>query len=214
MSKLNMEGQELRDYIDLSASIIEPDIEDIYITKRLLTQDGMSEEDVDSFIGAKIREHDKYFSAMDDEEYNEYVSDEKDRIFEEMAKAQEEAGPDGDASPRARALAELRDVDLEHMPSLAEMMLANLNIIDGKVKQVMFIKRGMEEVGIDPTDIAFAITDSAKEFDERFMKMPQDEFDEYMFNKILGRLLGEDIPMELADGDEVLIPGEDPLSAA
>ena len=31
MGKLNMEGQELRDYIALSASIIEPCIEDVYI---------------------------------------------------------------------------------------------------------------------------------------------------------------------------------------
>ena len=49
MGKLNT-AQALREYIDLSASIIEPCIEDIYISKRILTDEGHSPDEVDDFM--------------------------------------------------------------------------------------------------------------------------------------------------------------------
>jgi hypothetical protein len=55
----------------------------------------------------------------------------------------------------------------------------------------MFMKRGMENMGVDAGDIDFAIMDYAKECDERFAVMPEDELDQLMFNRMLESLLGE-----------------------
>lgn len=183
MGKLNMTEQEMRDYIDLSAAIIEPCIEDIYITKRLLMQDGMKADEVDDCIGEKILEHDGYFQSISDEAYDECVCMEKEKLAEAMA---------GRSEAKQECEEELKVLDPENMPSQAELIRNNLKLIGEKVKQVMFVKRGMEKMGVDPGDVAFAIMDYAKECDERYMNMLEDEFDQMVFNRILEELLGDE----------------------
>lgn len=177
MGKLNMKGQALRDYIDLSASIIEPCIEDIYISKRLLTDDGYSADEVDDFISEKIRHYDGYYQGLDEDAYKECVVEEKEKVLEHLAK------PDVDKFA----------IDPDHMPSTEEIAKENMLKITRNIRQIMFMKRGMEGMGVDAGDIAFAIMDYARECDERFQSMPEEELDEMIFNRVLEALLGDRI---------------------
>ena len=89
MGKLNT-AQALREYIDLSASIIEPCIEDIYISKRILTDEGHSPDEVDDFISERISHYDGYYQGLDEDAYNECVVREKERVLANLAKPIEE----------------------------------------------------------------------------------------------------------------------------
>ena len=174
MGKLNT-AQALREYIDLSASIIEPCIEDIYISKRILTDEGHSPDEVDDFISERISHYDGYYQGLDEDAYNECVVKEKERVLANLAKLIEERIA----------------IDPDHLPDSDEISIENIRKISKNIRQIMFMKRGMENMGVDAGDIAFAIMDYAKECDERFAVMPEDELDQLMFNRMLESLLGE-----------------------
>ena len=61
----------------------------------------------------------------------------------------------------------------------------------------MFMKRGMENMGVDAYGIACAIMDSAREYDEKYSNMPDDEFDKALFDRMLERLLGEPVDKDI-----------------
>ena len=180
MGKLNMEGQELRDYIELSASIMEPCIEDVFINKRLLMDVGMPAERVDDFIEEMIRQHDSFYQGLDEDEYNEYMIREKEKVLEQLSLPREE-----------------RIGHIPEKPDLADLCRENMNHMERNIRQVMFMKRGMEIMGVDPYSIACAIMDSAREYDEKYSGMPDDEFDKALFDRMLERLLGEPVDEEI-----------------
>ena len=180
MGKLNMEGQELRDYIALSASIIEPCIEDVYINKRLLMDVGMPAERVDDFIEELIRQYDSFYQGLDEDEYNECVMQEKERVMEDLSKTPEE-----------------RIGHIPEKPDLADLCRENMDHMERNIRQIMFMKRGMENMGVDAYGIACAIMDSAREYDEKYSNMPDDEFDKALFDRMLERLLGEPVDEDI-----------------
>ena len=105
------------------------------------------------------------------------MAEEKEKVLEHLAK------PDEDKFA----------IDPDHMPSTEEIAKENLLKITRNIRQIMFMKRGMEGMGVDAGDIAFAIMDYARECDERFQSMPEEELDEMIFNRLLEALLGDRI---------------------
>ena len=117
MGKLNT-AQALREYIDLSASIIEPCIEDIYISKRILTDEGHSPDEVDDFISERISHYDGYYQGLDEDAYNECVVKEKERVLANLAKPIEERIA----------------IDPDHLPDSDEISIENIRKIAKNIR--------------------------------------------------------------------------------
>ena len=59
-----------------------------------------------------------------------------------------------------------------------------INVMDLQIGKVIRVKRALALAGVDPEEVAMAIADTAKEFDERYMKMSVTEIEETMFRRM------------------------------
>ena len=236
MRQMNMD--ELREGIDLGRAVIEDNLMDMYITKKLLANEGFPEEDLDGFIAQKVREYEERYAAMEDEEFMASLTEEWERPAEdpdgtedltgcegaegpaehddaEAAKAAvrtatgDPAGHDDAEDPTAPAAARTATADPtaakaremeEELTRLAyiedpedpEFVEINpiailqglINVMDLQIGKVIRVKRALALAGVDPKEVAMAIADTAKEFDERYMKMSVTEIEETMFRRM------------------------------
>ena len=184
MRQMNMD--ELREGIDLGRAVIEDNLMDMYITKKLLANEGFPEEDLDGFIAQKVREHEERYAAMEDEEFMESLTEEW-----EHTTADPESTEDLEANARAidEELTRLAYIEDPEDPEFVEInpiaiLQGLINVMDLQIGKVIRVKRALALAGVDPEEVAMAIADTAKEFDERYMKMSVTEIEETMFRRM------------------------------
>ena len=226
MRQMNMD--ELREGIDLGRAVIEDNLMDMYITKKLLANEGFPEEDLDGFIAQKVREYEERYAAMEDEEFMASMTEEWERPAEDPDGTEDLTGCEGAEGPAehddaeaakvaartanedpATAAAAARTADPtvakaremeEELTRLAyiedpedpEFVEINpiailqglINVMDLQIGKVIRVKRALALAGVDPKEVAMAIADTAKEFDERYMKMSVTEIEETMFRRM------------------------------
>ena len=246
MRQMNMD--ELREGIDLGRAVIEDNLMDMYITKKLLANEGFPEEDLDGFIAQKVREYEERYAAMEDKEFMASLTEEWERPAEDpdgtvnltgcegaeepaaVTRAADPAnawtaaeGPtapaavtraadpanartaneDPTAQPAARTAdptaAKAREMEEEltrlafiEDPEDPEFVEINpiailqglINVMDLQIGKVIRVKRALALAGVDPEEVAMAIADTAKEFDEHYMKMSVTEIEETMFRRM------------------------------
>ena len=177
---------ELREGIDLGRAVIEDNLMDMYITKKLLANEGFPEEDLDGFIAQKVREHEERYAAMEDEEFMESLTEEW-----EHTTADPESTEDLEANARAidEELTRLAYIEDPEDPEFVEInpiaiLQGLINVMDLQIGKVIRVKRALALAGVDPEEVAMAIADTAKEFDERYMKMSVTEIEETMFRRM------------------------------
>ncbi len=202
MQQLN---NELRESITLGGGLIENFLEDLYITKRLLIDDGMEEKDLDSYIADKVREFGEFYSEMTEEEFFEALDAETE---EAHAKAQAEDGG--------------IEIDPEELfndegvldPNPMYLLQGLIGIIDDKVKKIMLVKQSLVNTGVDAEEITMAMTDYAKECDARYMNLSEEELSEEMFSKIMEaaniEFEGEEDEYEEENEDDEAAIGKEP----
>ena len=103
MRQMNMD--ELREGIDLGRAVIEDNLMDMYITKKLLANEGFSEEDLDGFIAQKVREHEERFAAMEDEEFLDCLTEEWAHPEADLSAEEDQAADDLEAAATQPAAA-------------------------------------------------------------------------------------------------------------
>lgn len=224
MRQMNMD--ELREGIDLGRAVIEDNLMDMYITKKLLANEGFPEEDLDGFIAQKVREYEERYAAMEDEEFMASLTEEWERPAEDPDGTEDLTGCEGaeepaavtraadpanartaaedpTAQPAARTAdptaAKAREMEEEltrlayiEDPEDPEFVEINpiailqglINVMDLQIGKVIRVKRALALAGVDPEEVAMAIADTAKEFDERYMKMSVTEIEETMFRRM------------------------------
>ncbi len=216
MRQMNMD--ELREGIDLGRAVIEDNLMDMYITKKLLANEGFPEEDLDGFIAQKVREYEERYAAMEDEEFMASLTEEWQRPAEDPDGTEDLTGCEGsDAPAKARTtiedptavkaqaanedptIAKAREMEEEltrlayiEDPEDPEFVEINpiailqglINVMDMQIGRVIKVKRALAVAGVDPEEVAMAISDTAKEFDERYMKMSEAEIEETMFRRM------------------------------
>lgn len=224
MRQMNMD--ELREGIDLGRAVIEDNLMDMYITKKLLANEGFPEEDLDGFIAQKVREYEERYAAMEDEEFMASLTEEWERPAEDPDGTEDLTGCEGaeepaavtraadpanawtaaedpTAQPAARTtdptVAKAREMEEEltrlayiEDPEDSEFVEINpiailqglINVMDLQIGKVIRVKRALALAGVDPEEVAMAIADTAKEFDERYMKMSVTEIEETMFRRM------------------------------
>ena len=225
MRQMNMD--ELREGIDLGRAVIEDNLMDMYITKKLLANEGFPEEDLDGFIAQKVREYEERYAAMEDEEFMASLTEEWERPAEDPDGTEDLTGCEGAEEPAAvtraadpanarttnedpaaapaaaRAedptVAKAREMEEEltrlayiEDPEDPEFVEINpiailqglINVMDLQIGKVIRVKRALALAGVDPEEVAMAIADTAKEFDERYMKMSETEIEETMFRRM------------------------------
>ena len=224
MRQMNMD--ELREGIDLGRAVIEDNLMDMYITKKLLANEGFPEEDLDGFIAQKVREYEERYAAMEDEEFMASLTEEWERPAEDPDGTEDLTGCEGAEEPAAvtRAadpanariaaedptapaaartadptVAKAREMEEEltrlayiEDPEDPEFVEINpiailqglINVMDLQIGKVIRVKRALALAGVDPEEVAMAIADTAKEFDERYMKMSVTEIEETMFRRM------------------------------
>ena len=184
MRQMNMD--ELREGIDLGRAVIEDNLMDMYITKKLLANEGFPEEDLDGFIAQKVREYEERYAAMEDEEFMASLTEEW-----EHTTADPESTEDLEANARAidEELTRLAYIEDPEDPEFVEInpiaiLQGLINVMDLQIGKVIRVKRALALAGVDPKEVAMAIADTAKEFDERYMKMSVTEIEETMFRRM------------------------------
>ena len=184
MRQMNMD--ELREGIDLGRAVIEDNLMDMYITKKLLANEGFPEEDLDGFIAQKVREYEERYAAMEDEEFMASLTEEW-----EHTTADPESTEDLEANARAidKELTRLAYIEDPEDPEFVEInpiaiLQGLINVMDLQIGKVIRVKRALALAGVDPKEVAMAIADTAKEFDERYMKMSVTEIEETMFRRM------------------------------
>ena len=184
MRQMNMD--ELREGIDLGRAVIEDNLMDMYITKKLLANEGFPEEDLDGFIAQKVREYEERYAAMEDEEFMANLTEEW-----EHTTADPESTEDLEANARAidEELTRLAYIEDPEDPEFVEInpiaiLQGLINVMDLQIGKVIRVKRALALAGVDPEEVAMAIADTAKEFDERYMKMSVTEIEETMFRRM------------------------------
>ena len=184
MRQMNMD--ELREGIDLGRAVIEDNLMDMYITKKLLANEGFPEEDLDGFIAQKVREYEERYAAMEDEEFMASLTEEW-----EHTTADPESTEDLEANARAidKELTRLAYIEDPEDPEFVEInpiaiLQGLINVMDLQIGKVIRVKRALALAGVDPEEVAMAIADTAKEFDERYMKMSVTEIEETMFRRM------------------------------
>ena len=202
MRQMNMD--ELREGIDLGRAVIEDNLMDMYITKKLLANEGFPEEDLDGFIAQKVREYEERYAAMEDEEFMASLTEEWERPAEDPDGTVDLTGCEGAGDPAAArtedpTVAKAREMEEEltrlayiEDPEDPEFVEINpiailqglINVMDLQIGKVIRVKRALALAGVDPEEVAMAIADTAKEFDERYMKMSVTEIEETMFRRM------------------------------
>ena len=226
MRQMNMD--ELREGIDLGRAVIEDNLMDMYITKKLLANEGFPEEDLDGFIAQKVREYEERYAAMEDEEFMASLTEEWERPAEDPAGTEDLTGCEGAEGPaehddaeaakvaartanedpataataartadptaaKAREMEEeltrLAYIEDPEDPEFVEInpiaiLQGLINVMDLQIGKVIRVKRALALAGVDPKEVAMAIADTAKEFDERYMKMSVTEIEETMFRRM------------------------------
>ena len=184
MRQMNMD--ELREGIDLGRAVIEDNLMDMYITKKLLANEGFPEEDLDGFIAQKVREYEERYAAMEDEEFMASLTEEW-----EHTTADPESTEDMEANARAidEELTRLDYIEDPEDPEFGEIsplaiLQGLINGMDLQIGKVIRVKRARALAGVDPEEVAMAIADTAKEVDERYMKMSVTEIEETMFRRM------------------------------
>ena len=181
-----MNMDELREGIDLGRAVIEDNLMDMYITKKLLANEGFPEEDLDGFIAQKVREYEERYAAMEDEEFMANLTEEW-----EHTTADPESTEDLEAKAREmeEELTRLAYIEDPEDPEFVEInpiaiLQGLINVMDLHIGKVIRVKRALALAGVDPEEVAMAIADTAKEFDERYMKMSVTEIEETMFRRM------------------------------
>ena len=212
MRQMNMD--ELREGIDLGRAVIEDNLMDMYITKKLLANEGFPEEDLDGFIAQKVREYEERYAAMEDEEFMASLTEEWERPAEDPDGTEDLTGCEGAEGPAehddaeaAKAAARTADptaakaremeeeltrlayIEDPEDPEFVEInpiaiLQGLINVMDLQIGKVIRMKRALALAGVDPEEVAMAIADTAKEFDERYMKMSVTEIEETMFRRM------------------------------
>ena len=228
MRQMNMD--ELREGIDLGRAVIEDNLMDMYITKKLLANEGFPEEDLDGFIAQKVREYEERYAAMEDEEFMASLTEEWERPAEDPDGTEDLTGCEGAEGPAehddaeaAKVAARTANEDPATAATAARMTTADptvakaremeeeltrlayiedpedpefveinpiailqglINVMDLQIGKVIRVKRALALAGVDPEEVAMAIADTAKEFDERYMKMSVTEIEETMFRRM------------------------------
>ena len=227
MRQMNMD--ELREGIDLGRAVIEDNLMDMYITKKLLANEGFPEEDLDGFIAQKVREYEERYAAMEDEEFMASLTEEWERPAEDPDGTEDLTGCEGAEGPaehddaeaakvaartanedpapaaartaitadptaaKAREMEEeltrLAYIEDPEDPEFVEInpiaiLQGLINVMDLQIGKVIRVKRALALAGVDPEEVAMAIADTAKEFDERYMKMSVTEIEETMFRRM------------------------------
>ena len=228
MRQMNMD--ELREGIDLGRAVIEDNLMDMYITKKLLANEGFPEEDLDGFIAQKVREYEERYAAMEDEEFMASLTEEWERPAEDPDGTEDLTGCEGAEGPaehddaeaakvaartanedpataaaaartatadptaaKAREMEEeltrLAYIEDPEDPEFVEInpiaiLQGLINVMDLQIGKVIRVKRALALAGVDPKEVAMAIADTAKEFDERYMKMSVTEIEETMFRRM------------------------------
>ena len=184
MRQMNMD--ELREGIDLGRAVIEDNLMDMYITKKLLANEGFPEEDLDGFIAQKVREYEERYASMEDEEFMASLTEEWVHTT-----ADPESTEDLEANARAidEELTRLAYIEDPEDPEFVEInpiaiLQGLINVMDLQIGKVIRVKRALALAGVDPEEVAMAIADTAKEFDERYMKMSVTEIEETMFRRM------------------------------
>ncbi|MBR3261333.1 MAG: hypothetical protein IKI86_05985 [Firmicutes bacterium] len=225
-----MNMDELREGIDLGRAVIEDNLMDMYITKKLLANEGFPEEDLDGFIAQKVREYEERYAAMEDEEFMASLTEEWERPAEDPDGTEDLTGCEGAEGPAehddaeaAKVAARTANEDPATAATAARMTTADptaakaremeeeltrlayiedpedpefveinpiailqglINVMDLQIGKVIRVKRALALAGVDPEEVAMAIADTAKEFDERYMKMSVTEIEETMFRRM------------------------------
>ena len=203
MRQMNMD--ELREGIDLGRAVIEDNLMDMYITKKLLANEGFPEEDLDGFIAQKVREYEERYAAMEDEEFMASLTEEWERPAEDPDGTEDLTGCEGAEEPAAATratdptaakakemeeeLTRLAYIEDPEDPEFVEInpiaiLQGLINVMDLQIGKVIRVKRALALAGVDPKEVAMAIADTAKEFDERYMKMSVTEIEETMFRRM------------------------------
>ncbi len=207
MRQMNMD--ELREGIDLGRAVIEGNLMDMYITKKLLANEGFSEEDLDGFIAQRVREYEERYAAMEEEEFMASLTEEWERPAEDPEGTEDLTGCEGTEDPAAAEAAALpatdpiaekaREMEEEltrqafiQDPEDPEFVEINpiailqglINVMDMQIGKIIKVKRALALAGVDPGEVAMAIADTAREFDERYMKMSETEIEETMFRRM------------------------------
>ncbi len=189
MRQMNMD--ELREGIELGKSVIEENLTDMYITKKLLMNEGFPEKDLDGFIAQKVREHEERCAAMEDEEFLEMLTEEWEHPEADMPAADDQAEADLEAAAQAidEELTRLAYIDDPEDPEFIELnpiaiLQGLINVMDMQIAKVIKVKRALAAAGVNPEEVAMAIADTASEFNERYMKMSEAEIEETMFRRM------------------------------
>ena len=194
MRQMNMD--ELREGIDLGRAVIEDNLMDMYITKKLLANEGFPEEDLDGFIAQKVREYEERYAAMEDEEFMETLTEEWERPAEDPDGTEDLTGHGANEDPTAAKAREMEEeltrlafIEDPEDPEFVEInpiaiLQGLINVMDLQIGKVIKVKRALALAGVDPEEVAMAIADTAREFDERYMKMSETEIEETMFRRM------------------------------
>ena len=168
--------------VKIGVSIMEPSIDDVFISKRVLMSDGIDEEDVDELISMKVREYSDLFGNMTNEELSAYVSDLSDELEGEI---------------------DYEDMDIEMIidellnETVEDHIRRMYEIIDLKIKEVFLIKRAMVlEEKVSQENLTEAILEKARDANEYYTNMNDDEICSAMDRRV------EDLtePWELTEG--------------
>ena len=224
MRQMNMD--ELREGIDLGRAVIEDNLMDMYITKKLLANEGFPEEDLDGFIAQKVREYEERYAAMEDEEFMASLTEEWERPAEDPDGTEDLTGCEGAEEPAAvtraadpanawtaaedptaqpaahtadptaakaremeEELTRLAYIEDPEDPEFVEInpiaiLQGLINVMDLQIGKVIRVKRALALAGVDPEEVAMAIADTAKEFDEHYMKMSVTEIEDSRFRRM------------------------------
>ena len=168
---------EFRKAIDLGGEVITGAMEDIFITKRMIMREGISEEKVNSYIRTKGKQYEAVYMEMSDKVFFQMMN--KTSAKQIYKKKDEEANP---ASKLPKYHWDISDYD-----SLEYIRLM-LNLIDNEIKRVERMKRAMLYSGADPDAVDKAIREVAVASNEKAMKMTDEEAGQAMMERLNKRM--------------------------
>ncbi len=145
-------------------------LENMYISKRFLVDDGMPEEAIDRFIEEKCQASEERYSSMTKDEYTDYLFNQ--RVHIRSGEAEEEA------------YNELSTYGGEQCPELLRIMHTMLWQIEEEADMVMLMRRGTIILGADPDELAMAMADTTKEINDHYMSITEEELEEAVAQKM------------------------------
>ena len=152
-------------FFGLSVDILEGSLEDLYITKRILVNDGMPEDEIDAYIAERAKD---LFTDMSEMSEGNFV----DYLVGLQAELEEIHG---------NQVPEELETYMDHK-SLTKGML---DIIDEKIRALMVVTKGVMVHGVQQEEVMRAIKEKAMELDELYMNMDRDKFERTVVEKCM-----------------------------